>query len=85
MGEDLRDALDADTSAFLERIGGRLVPLGNGPGLARDVDGVLGGWLSEHDAHSVVIRPDAYVFGAAASANDLRSVVSELRQRLDEA
>ena len=34
----------------------------------RDRDGRLTAWLSEHNAHAVLVRPDFYVFGAAASA-----------------
>ena len=33
----------------------------------RDVDGRLTAWLAEHGAHAVLVRPDFYVFGSAAS------------------
>ena len=32
----------------------------------RDVDGRLAAWLSEHDTHAVLVRPDFYVFGSAS-------------------
>ena len=81
--DDLPSALDAQTLAFLEGIGGRLVLLGEGPGVARDVDGALVGWLREHGAAAAVIRPDAYVFGTARDGDDLRSVLGELRRQLE--
>ncbi len=33
----------------------------------RDLDGRLSAWLASHHAHAVLVRPDFYVFGGAAS------------------
>ena len=35
------------------------------PGGVRDVDGRLTAWLSDHEVHAVLVRPDFYVFGSA--------------------
>ena len=43
------------------------------PGGVRDVDGRLTAWLAEHGVHAVLVRPDFYVFGSAASAGSCRS------------
>jgi 2-polyprenyl-6-methoxyphenol hydroxylase-like FAD-dependent oxidoreductase len=47
-----------------------------------DLDGRLTEWLARHDAHAVLVRPDFYVFGSAACAGDLRSLVEDLRAQL---
>jgi 2-polyprenyl-6-methoxyphenol hydroxylase-like FAD-dependent oxidoreductase len=48
----------------------------------RDVDGRLTGWLSEHHAHAVLVRPDFYVFGSARSAEELPALLDDLRTQL---
>jgi hypothetical protein len=47
-----------------------------------DLDGRLTAWLSAHGAHAVLIRPDFYVFGSAATANDVPALVEDLRIQL---
>ncbi len=81
-GDDPWRALGAAGRQFLEEVEARLVTLGDGPGRARDVDGALTAWLDELGASAVVIRPDAYVFGAAADPDGLGELVDELRRRL---
>jgi hypothetical protein len=49
---------------------------------ARDMDGRLTAWLSDHDAEAVLIRPDFYVFGSAASAADVPALLDDLRSQL---
>jgi 2-polyprenyl-6-methoxyphenol hydroxylase-like FAD-dependent oxidoreductase len=49
----------------------------------RDRDGRLTAWLSEHNAHAVLVRPDFYVFGAAASAHALPELLEDLRTQLN--
>ena len=82
-GSDPRSQLDDQALSFLERIGARIVHLGDGPADVRDVDGALTSWLSAHDASAIVIRPDAYVFGVARDAAGLHAVLAELRRQLD--
>jgi 2-polyprenyl-6-methoxyphenol hydroxylase-like FAD-dependent oxidoreductase len=48
----------------------------------RDLDGRLTAWLSGHHAHAVLIRPDFYVFGAAASAHAVPELLEDLRTQL---
>ena len=47
-----------------------------------DVDGRLTEWLGQHGAHAVLVRPDFYVFGSAASRDELPALVSDLRSQL---
>ncbi len=49
----------------------------------RDVDGRLTAWLAEHNAHAVLIRPDFYVFGGAASAQAVPELLEDLRTQLN--
>jgi hypothetical protein len=49
----------------------------------RDSDGRLTAWLSQHNAHAVVVRPDFYVFGAAASPAAVPALLDDLRTQLD--
>jgi 3-(3-hydroxy-phenyl)propionate hydroxylase len=71
-GRDVLDALDA-TVASLDPAA---------PGGVADLDGRLTGWLREHDSHAALVRPDFYVFGSAASGDDVPALVEELRARL---
>jgi 2-polyprenyl-6-methoxyphenol hydroxylase-like FAD-dependent oxidoreductase len=52
------------------------------PGGVHDVDGRLTAWLSEHEAHAVLVRPDFYVFGSARSAHELPDLLDDLRSQL---
>jgi hypothetical protein len=48
----------------------------------RDADGRLTGWLAEHGAHAVLVRPDFYVFGSASSPSELPELLEDLRAQL---
>lgn len=41
----------------------------------RDVDGTYARWFDAHDARSVLVRPDFYVYGAAADAGATRELL----------
>jgi 2-polyprenyl-6-methoxyphenol hydroxylase-like FAD-dependent oxidoreductase len=66
------DALDATVASLGPRV----------PGGTTDVDGRLTDWLHRHGAHAVLVRPDFYVFGSAASRDDLPALVRDLRSQL---
>ena len=67
-----------DHVAFLERIGARAVALDR----LEDLDGRLTAWLDEHGLDAVLVRPDAYVFGAVAALDDVPALVEDLRAHL---
>ena len=48
----------------------------------RDLDGRLTAWLDEQGAYAVVVRPDFYVFGSAASPEELPALLDDLRSQL---
>jgi 3-(3-hydroxy-phenyl)propionate hydroxylase len=48
----------------------------------REKEGVLGAWFARHGCQVALVRPDHYVFGAAASAAGGASLLHELRRLL---
>jgi FAD binding domain len=64
------DALDA--------VGATIVTLDE----LEDLDDRLTAWLDEHRVAAVLIRPDAYVFGAVQALEDLPALVDDLRSHL---
>ena len=52
------------------------------PGTAVDVDRVYVPWLASIGAAAALIRPDFYIFGAAADQGGLDRVVQSLRERI---
>jgi hypothetical protein len=59
---------------LLERLGACAVALE----ALEDVDGRLTAWLGEHGVEAVLVRPDAYVFGAVKALDDLPALVDDL-------
>ena len=53
-----------------------------GPEVAADLRGTYERWFWQRDLRAVVTRPDYYVFGAAASLDDLPAVVDSLWRQL---
>src|SRR5262249_47245505 len=45
--------------------------------------GRLTAWLAQHEAYAVLVRPDFYVFGSAATATDVPALLDDLRAQLD--
>lgn len=72
--------------AFLARIGARLVRVSSaykpGPEVVADLRGTYTRWFRERALRAAVIRPDYYVFGTAASPEDLPAAVDSLRHQL---
>jgi 2-polyprenyl-6-methoxyphenol hydroxylase-like FAD-dependent oxidoreductase len=55
---------------------------GPAPETIADADGRLTAWLDRHGVHAVLVRPDFYVFGSAATRADLPGLVDNLRAQL---
>jgi len=51
-------------------------------GGVRDLDGRLTAWLTNNEAHAVLVRPDFYVFGSCPSAETLPELLDDLRSQL---
>jgi 2-polyprenyl-6-methoxyphenol hydroxylase-like FAD-dependent oxidoreductase len=81
-GDPLHE-LDGRQRALLDALAAHVVSLDPGADCGhRDADGRLTGWLREHGAHAVLVRPDLYVFGSAADAADLPALIDDLREQL---
>ena len=67
-------AVPSSCVELLERLGACAVALD----ALEDVDGRLTAWLGEHGVEAVLVRPDAYVFGAVKALDDLPALVDDL-------
>lgn len=72
-------ALDGAQRGLLSALGIGVVRLDE----ARDADGRTTAWLEQHGVDAVLVRPDLYVFGSAATAAELPPLIDDLRDRLD--
>ena len=77
------DGLPAASRTLLDTLDATVASLSpDAPHGIRDVDGRLTAWLAEHGAHAVLVRPDFYVFGSAASADAVPHLLDDLRTQL---
>jgi 3-(3-hydroxy-phenyl)propionate hydroxylase len=47
-----------------------------------ETDGVLAGWFARHDCATAIVRPDHYVYGVAATAEQVRGRLDTLAAEL---
>ena len=70
--------------ALLDTLEATVASLDSGaPHGVRDRDGRLTAWLSERGAHAVLVRPDFYVFGGAATPHAVPALLDDLRTQLN--
>jgi 3-(3-hydroxy-phenyl)propionate hydroxylase len=82
-GGDPLAGLDAGRRRLIELFDMSVATLDpDAPQGVRDLDGRLTGWLSEHQAHAVIVRPDFYVFGSVPAAEELPALLDDLGSRL---
>lgn len=74
--------LSAAQRALVDELGIVTASLEAGTTGMTDVDGRLSAWLAEHDRHGVLVRPDFYVFGSVAEAEDIPALLDDLRSQL---
>jgi 2-polyprenyl-6-methoxyphenol hydroxylase-like FAD-dependent oxidoreductase len=79
---DPREALEREHHELLDTLGVTVASLDPELGEVRDVDGRLTAWLADHGVHAVLVRPDFYVFGSAASAQELPALITDLQAQL---
>ncbi len=77
-------ALQPKHRALLDTLGMRMFRLG-ADGDIDDVDGRFYAWLDGLDVHSVIIRPDGYVFGVASSTAQAVALLDELDELIPRA
>ena len=79
--EDLTEDQLARIKATFDRIGARTFVVSDDARSLSAVDdstGDLAAWFAAHDAAAVLLRPDFYVYGAAADSFELNRLVSGL-------
>jgi 2-polyprenyl-6-methoxyphenol hydroxylase-like FAD-dependent oxidoreductase len=84
---------DPGWSAWFERIGGRVVRVGDGGGGGdtgdgvdvADSDGTYTAWFADHEAVAALQRPDFHLYGTAADATGVVDLLDHLRRTLDPA
>lgn len=54
-----------------------------GAGALREAECVLAGWFERHGVQAAIVRPDHYVFGLAATADELSDALRGLRAALE--
>ena len=77
--------LDARQKGILDRIGVSTFVVGDTAGpmpALNDIEGRLGGWFVQHGTAAVLLRPDRYVFGTAASTAELARLTTQLGEAL---
>ncbi|MCP2320136.1 3-(3-hydroxy-phenyl)propionate hydroxylase [Nocardia amikacinitolerans] len=76
--------LDAQRTAALEHLGGKIVTL-SAPGAGGevvDVDGYYAAYFAEHGLAAILYRPDFYVFAATSDPGAIASLVDDLEAKL---
>jgi resorcinol 4-hydroxylase (NADPH) len=73
--------MDPDLADWFAGIGGRVVAVGADTGVV-DVEGTYAEWFARHDVVAALQRPDFYVFGTAASHDDVDRLLAMLRREL---
>jgi len=82
-GGDPLAALDAERRRLIELLDMSVATLdADAPEGVRDLDGRLTGWLSQHQTHAVIVRPDFYVFGSVPAADELPALLDDLSSQL---
>lgn len=80
------EVLDEGQLAFLNDLGAHLVrvaPEGKpGDGAVVDLEGKYTDWFEEAQAEAIVVRPDFYVYGAAATMEEFPRLISSLQSDL---
>ena len=80
---------DASRAAW-QRLGGAQVIIAapgesarhNGVLSVAEADGLFTGWMRQNAVAAVIVRPDRYVYGAAANAGELNMLIGHLLQNL---
>ncbi|MEG3168474.1 bifunctional 3-(3-hydroxy-phenyl)propionate/3-hydroxycinnamic acid hydroxylase [Sphingomonas sp. LB3N6] len=71
----IAEALDQATIAAFAALGGTVYAIGDE---FADAEGTMAQWLAGHEAVAVLVRPDFYVYGTAASRDGVVGLVNDL-------
>jgi 3-(3-hydroxy-phenyl)propionate hydroxylase/flavoprotein hydroxylase len=87
-GTDPRSELSPDQISFLGELGTQFVTIADGEshgGTLQDTDRKFIPFFDKHGVEALVLRPDFYIFGSAASRSELPRIVDSLRSALSTA
>lgn len=85
--ENVVAALPTSARTALQRLGGHTTVVSSGVESARkdgdvlyvcETDGLFANWCAQHGVWAALVRPDRYVYGVAANAQDLTALVDAL-------
>jgi 2-polyprenyl-6-methoxyphenol hydroxylase-like FAD-dependent oxidoreductase len=82
LDEGLEAQLSAEIAGFLRDIGMQLFTFRNGDGGLLDVDGRYHAFMDALGVRALIVRPDFYIYAAAASIDEVPTMLDELRRRL---
>ena len=78
-------SVSAQSAAFIERLGGKVVRLAEAsgaPGAIVDTSGKILSFLESSRANALLVRPDFYIFGAASGEEGVERLVEALGTNL---
>ena len=80
---DAQGLLSADQLALLDRLGGRVLSIGQGADWdVQTKDSTYADWMAEIGARHFIVRPDFYVAATAATMAELSACFDVITQRL---
>jgi 2-polyprenyl-6-methoxyphenol hydroxylase-like FAD-dependent oxidoreductase len=79
------DGLTEENREFLASIGTVVASVGDENATVVDEEGTYAGWFSTHGRVAVLARPDFWLYGSAADAEDVNALVADLRTSLTSA
>lgn len=83
IGCDPKAALSDRQLADLERIGGRVISIGDHKGAdAGDAEGRYAAWAAENGVSAVLVRPDFYIYGVAETLAEAGALVDDMTSKL---
>ena len=70
-----------DDAAWFRSVGGRIVAMGVE---VEDLGGCYGDWFDEHQVTAALERPDFYLYGAAATDEEIAGLLADLRAHFEQ-
>jgi 3-(3-hydroxy-phenyl)propionate hydroxylase len=80
----VRQNFSVKKTKLAEAVGMKLVRIGAGEGCLEEADGLLEQWFEKNACAAALVRPDHYVYGVAATPDELDRQLEGLRSALRE-
>lgn len=82
LDQSVDDSLSVEQRAFAERIKARRVAMCRDGSGVQDIDGAYRTYMDGLGAKALIVRPDFYIFAAAASLEEVPALLDDLREQL---